>query len=80
MVRVLGFLGFRDSMFAGLREEGRGGGASTGGGRPARRRNAADRGGGCRRLGLVLGRGVTIREVRGAWGGWGFEFTGVLQA
>jgi hypothetical protein len=34
MVRVLGFLGFRDSMFAGLREEGRGGGKeSTGGGR-----------------------------------------------
>jgi hypothetical protein len=84
MVRVLGFLGFRDSMFAGLREEGRGEGIDRRRavvcGRPARRRNAASQGGGCRRLGLVQGGGVTIREVRGAWGGWGFEFTGVLQA
>jgi hypothetical protein len=47
MVRVLGFLGFRDSMFAGLREEGRGGGGID-------RRWAAGKAAECRRPGWWL--------------------------
>jgi hypothetical protein len=62
MFRVFGVWG-SISMLPALEKKVRGWKESTGGGRPARRRRAAGRGSGCRRLGQVPGGGATSERL-----------------